>query len=54
VPFPADKRLIDIGDFYGDYSLFRDATGWEPRIDLPDGLASTVAWYRAHKDDYWA
>ena len=53
VPFPSDKRLIDIGDFYGDYSAFRSATAWEPRVSLAEGLARTVAWYRDHKDDYW-
>jgi len=27
--------------------------GWEPRIDLASGLASTVAWYRSH-EPWWA
>ena len=31
-----------------DASRLRTLTGWEPRIDLDDGLARTVAWYRAH------
>jgi len=22
VPFPHDNKIIDIGDYYGDYSLF--------------------------------
>lgn len=54
VPFPDDRRIIDIGDYYGDYSAFARATGWHPRIDLPQGLASTIASYREHKDHYWA
>lgn len=24
----------------------RDGLGWEPRVDLPQGVASTLAWYR--------
>ena len=38
VPFPADKRLIDIGDYYGSYARFNQATGWKPQVDLPEGI----------------
>ncbi len=54
VPFPKDKKIIDIGDYYGDYSRFAQATGWQPQIDLQDGLARTIEFYRAHKKVYWA
>lgn len=30
-----------------DISRARRELGWEPRVDLPAGLARTVAWYRA-------
>jgi nucleoside-diphosphate-sugar epimerase len=53
VPFPEDSRIIDIGDYYGDFSCFQQATGWQPEIDLPDGLARTVAFYRQHKMEKW-
>ena len=53
VPFPDDKRIIDIGDYYGDFSKFRQATGWNPQVDLREGLERTVAFYREHKDVYW-
>lgn len=46
-PFPPDAAAIDIGDYYGDFSKFRGATGWQPRVDLKDGLAQSLAWYRA-------
>ena len=46
VPFPPEALRIDVGDYQGDYSRFRDATGWEPRVDLPEGLAATVRWFR--------
>ena len=52
VPFPADKKLIDIGDYYGDYSAFSNATGWEPRTNLADGLAKTLEFYQAHRANY--
>lgn len=53
VPFPLDKRIIDIGDYYGDYSKFHRATGWSPQVDLSEGLERTVAFYRQHQDVYW-
>ncbi|MHC4513083.1 MAG: NAD-dependent epimerase/dehydratase family protein [Planctomycetota bacterium] len=53
-PFPEDKKIIDIGDYYGDYSAFTSATGWHPKVDLPEGLERTVESYRRHKEVYWA
>ena len=52
VPWPADKKAIDIGSFYADSSKFRAATGWIPTIPLRDGLASTLAFYRANFAHY--
>jgi UDP-glucose 4-epimerase len=46
VPFPHQAAAIDVGDYYGDFSLFRQATGWNPTIDLEDGLESTLQYYR--------
>lgn len=48
VPFPNDKAIIDIGDFYANYSRFSVLTGWAPKIDLPQGLEKMVAFYREH------
>jgi len=54
VPFPDDKGIIDIGDYYGDYARFAAATGWQPAADLEEGLRRTMAFYRAHEEVYWA
>ncbi len=54
VPFPEDGRIIDIGDYYGDFSRFREATGWQPTVSLREGLARSIAFYREHKEVYWA
>ena len=52
VAWPAEKKAIDIGDFYADSSKFERATGWAPTTDLREGLARTVAFYREHFDHY--
>jgi UDP-glucose 4-epimerase len=53
VPFPRERRVIDIGDYYGDFSKIRTCLGWEPRVRLRDGLQRTVAYYREHHQHYW-
>ena len=52
VPFPEERKRIDIGDFYADTSLVRSTLGWEPRVPLREGLAKTLAFYRDHKERY--
>jgi UDP-glucose 4-epimerase len=52
VPWPEDKKRIDIGSFYTDSTRFRRATGWEPATDLREGLARTLAFYRQHFAEY--
>ncbi len=53
VPFPRDKKIIDIGDYYGDHSRFTRLTGWQPCVDLEEGIQRTIAFFREHKT-YWA
>ena len=52
VPWPADKKRIDIGSFYTDSSKFERATGWTPSVPLGDGFARTIAYYREHFAQY--
>jgi CDP-glucose 4,6-dehydratase len=35
---------------YVDSSKLRETTGWRPRVDLAEGLAATLEWYRGHPD----
>jgi dTDP-glucose 4,6-dehydratase/UDP-glucose 4-epimerase len=53
VPFPADQKAIDIGDYYGDFSKIQNALGWSPEVVLESGLAMTLAYYRKHHAHYW-
>jgi len=52
VPWPADKKAIDIGSFYADSSRFRGAVGWQPRVPLRAGFVKTLEYYRAHASEY--
>ena len=53
VPFPPEKKQIDIGDYYGDYGKIRRVLGWEPTTPLREGLKRTVDFYKRYKEDYW-
>ena len=52
VSFPDDKKLIDIGDYYGDFSAFRSLTAWCPKVDLNEGLGRTLEFYQQHQEVY--
>ena len=53
VPFPPERKAIDIGDYYGDFSLIRRELGWSPSIDLTQGLRRTLDYYRRYGRAYW-
>jgi UDP-glucose 4-epimerase len=53
VPFPPDKKAIDIGSVYADFNKIHRALGWEPKVGLRDGLQRTLDFFRAHRDHYW-
>src|SRR5204863_9878021 len=52
MPWPPEKKAIDIGSFYADSSRFRAAVGWQPRVALRAGLTRTIEYYRAHLEHY--
>ena len=53
VPFPEDRKAIDIGDYFGAFGKARSELGWEPRIGLREGLERSLAYLREAGDAYW-
>jgi dTDP-glucose 4,6-dehydratase/UDP-glucose 4-epimerase len=53
VPFPPERKAIDIGDYYSDIGKMTSALGWQPRVGLREGLQATVDYYRQHHAHYW-
>jgi dTDP-glucose 4,6-dehydratase/UDP-glucose 4-epimerase len=54
IPFPPDRKAIDIGDYYGDYGLIESALGWKPAVGLREGLKRAVDYYAAEWRHYWS
>ncbi len=52
VPFPEDRKRIDIGDFYADARKVKRVLGWTPQVRLEEGLRRTLDYYRRHKEHY--
>lgn len=53
VPFPDDRKAIDIGDYYADFTRIRGELGWAPRVGIEEGVALSLAFYREHGERYW-
>ena len=53
VPFPVDRKAIDIGDYYSDFGKVRAALGWSPKVPLEEGLRRTLDFYARHGGHYW-
>ena len=53
IPFPDDRKAIDIGDYYGDFRKIDKALGWQPKVTLEQGLKQTLEYYRANHARYW-
>lgn len=52
VPFPGDRKNIDIGDFHADSRAIRDELGWKPATHLREGMARTLEFYQEHLTHY--
>ncbi|MBI3934846.1 MAG: NAD-dependent epimerase/dehydratase family protein [Acidobacteria bacterium] len=45
-PFPPERQVIDIGDYYPNPEKFCREFGWTPRVGLEEGLRKTVEFFR--------
>jgi nucleoside-diphosphate-sugar epimerase len=50
--YPDDRKSIDIGDYYADFSRIKSSLGWEPKVSLPEGLKRTLAYYKKNLAEY--
>ena len=53
VPFPPEKKRIDIGDYYADYRKIKAALGWRYNVNMRDGLEKSLDFYKQFGDYYW-
>lgn len=53
IPFPPERKVIDIGDYYSDFSFIINELGWQPQVSLQEGLLKTMTYYQTNHANYW-
>lgn len=53
MPFPSERKAIDIGDYYSDFSFITKELGWQPHVGLQEGLLKTMDYYKKNYANYW-
>ena len=52
IPWPPEKKAIDIGSYYGSSALIEKELGWRPRVTLREGLERAIRFYSQHLAHY--
>jgi UDP-glucose 4-epimerase len=53
IAFPPERKAIDIGDYYSDFSLITKELGWQPKVGLKEGLIQSINYYKKNYLHYW-
>ncbi len=54
IAFPDDRKAIDIGDYYSDFTKIQRELGWQPAVSLAGGLKRTISYYQENHGHYWS
>ncbi len=54
VPFPPERKAIDVGSIYVDDRKIRRVLRWRPSVEMREGLTRTIDFYKEHREHYWA
>lgn len=52
VPYPAEFKSIEVGNFLVDYSKAHKILGWKPETEWKNGLKQTVEFYKKNLNDF--
>ncbi len=52
IPFPPERKRIDIGNYYGNFQKFSQATGWSPKVGVDEGLRMTFKFFEKFGEHY--
>lgn len=52
VPFPRNRKAIDVGDFICNYDAFSSQFGWQPRFKFLEGLRKSIEYFRSELKHY--
>jgi len=52
IPFPEERKAIDVGDFISDYSTFQSSFGWNPNVSFTEGIKTSFDYFRKEHQYY--
>ena len=52
IPFPEERKAIDVGDFVCDYKAFQSTFDWNPKVNFQEGISKSIDYYRKNLDYY--
>ena len=52
IPFPDERKAIDVGDFICDYSAFRNQFEWEPKVNFEEGIQRSFEYFNDEIEHY--
>ena len=50
--FPENRKKIDVGNYYSDYTLISKIIGWKPKVTLKEGLTRIIEFYKKNLEHY--
>jgi UDP-glucose 4-epimerase len=53
VPFTPERKILEPGDYVGNYAKITQIVGWEAITELHRGLEITLNYYLLNRDHYW-
>jgi nucleoside-diphosphate-sugar epimerase len=53
IPFPDERKAIDVGDFICDYSTFRNQFKWEPKVSFEEGIQRSFEYFKDEFEHYF-
>lgn len=53
VPWPEERKQIEVGDYVADYRKIESTLGWKPQVEIDEGIRRTIAFYKRYKKYYW-
>jgi nucleoside-diphosphate-sugar epimerase len=52
IPFPNERKAIDVGDFICDYSAFYNQFEWEPKVSFEEGIQRSFEYFKDEFEHY--
>ena len=46
IPFPEERKAIDVGDFVCDYKAFQSTFDWNPKVKFQEGISKSIDYFR--------